>query len=324
MEKKKTLIIFGVSSFVGSNLAQSLKDKYRVIGTYFENRVSIKGMLTVPCDVLNRDAVQMVLYTFKPDVAIYCVGLSSLEDCQGREKYADALNTMGVFNVSQFSERYKAKFIYISSAYIFSGEKPLYFENDTPDPNTIFGRTKASAEFYVQKSCLDYILLRCCNFYGRSINARQFTWFENVEQGLFKNKSLRIDDHIRFGFLDVQYLGLIIHLCLERDITNKLLHISSKDVMTYYEFVKLYANIFKLNNDLIQKGKWEFPLERAISTEIDLDDGLSFRLEVQNIEAYLDAELPTVEDSLVGTFDRLGGKLIKSSSKKQTTGIEFI
>ena len=94
--------------------------------------------------------------------------------------------------------------------------------------------------------------------------------------------------------------------------------------MTYYEFVKLYANIFKLNNDLIQKGKWEFPLERAISTEIDLDDGLSFRLEVQNIEAYLDAELPTVEDSLVGTFDRLGGKLIKSSSKKQTTGIEFI
>ena len=39
--KRKTVVIFGVSSFVGSNLAYFLKDHFRVIGTYNLNKVEI-------------------------------------------------------------------------------------------------------------------------------------------------------------------------------------------------------------------------------------------------------------------------------------------
>ncbi|PJB53787.1 MAG: hypothetical protein CO099_05215, partial [Bdellovibrio sp. CG_4_9_14_3_um_filter_39_7] len=75
--KRKTILIFGVSSFVGSNLAEYLKKDYRVVGTYNKNPVQIPGVLTLPCDVLSKDEVQLILFATKPDITIYAVGLSS-------------------------------------------------------------------------------------------------------------------------------------------------------------------------------------------------------------------------------------------------------
>ena len=41
MSKKKTILIFGISSFLGSSLADILKEKYRVVGTYYNTPVDI-------------------------------------------------------------------------------------------------------------------------------------------------------------------------------------------------------------------------------------------------------------------------------------------
>ena len=49
---QRVVLIFGISSFVGSNLAEVLKKDFKVIGTYFNNPVSIDGVVTFPCDVL--------------------------------------------------------------------------------------------------------------------------------------------------------------------------------------------------------------------------------------------------------------------------------
>ena len=57
-------------------------------------------MLTVPCNVLEKDEIQLVLFAFKPDVTIYCAGLSGLNDCAKADSLADSLNTMGLFNVA--------------------------------------------------------------------------------------------------------------------------------------------------------------------------------------------------------------------------------
>ena len=113
--QKKTLFIVGISSFIGSNLAQRLKNKYRIIGTYFNTPVNIPGILTLRCDVHNKDLIQKLVLLFKPDVCVYAVGLTDLNACQEFPKVADALNTAGVFNVAMASERYHAKFVYFSS-----------------------------------------------------------------------------------------------------------------------------------------------------------------------------------------------------------------
>lgn len=322
---RKTVLIFGVSSFVGSNLAEFLHKYYRVIGTYFTKPVEIPGVLTVQCDALNRDAVQMVLYSFRPNITIYCVGLTSLEDCHRYEKLADALNTAAVFNVITFSERYKSQFIYFSTSFIFSGEDKIYLENDPPSPLNAYGNAKLAAEYYIQKSCLNYLIFRNCNFYGRSVNPNTQTWFESMQIRMAKEEGFTTDAMIHFGFLDVHYLGMILKLAIDMEMANRLYQVSSQDICTFHDFVKTYCEIFKAGMGLVRKGQWPFPETKGdLVDNVELKNQRFFRLSIKNAENVFRMELPTIKESLQYTFQRFGGSTVVKGKITKTNTVQFI
>ncbi len=322
MKQKKTILIFGISSFLGSNLAEQLKDEYRVVGTYFDTPVSIPGIMTIKCDVHNKDRCQKVVFLFKPDITIYAVGLTDIESCQEFPKVADALNTAGVFNVSMASERYHSKFVYFSSSYIFSGENILFRETDTPMPTSVYGNTLASAEFYIQKSCLNYIIFRCCPLFGRSLNPMDIKFIEAIERSEVLGERIVCDNKVTTGFLDMKTIANILKASIEKNITNRLFQLDSKSHATRYEFAQLYFDVFGGNSSLLVKGDWKFPqTENQLATQ-SLGDELCFRMFTGNIESELEISLPTIEESLKQFRQTLYGGV--SFKKKENTGISFI
>jgi dTDP-4-dehydrorhamnose reductase len=321
--KRKTIVIFGASSFIGSNLAEFFKKDYKVIGTYYKNSVHIPGVLTIPCDVLAKEEVQLILFAFKPDVVIYCAGVTSVYDCHKNEERADALNTSGLFNVAEYCQRYKAQICYISSGFIFAGQRKTYFEMDIPDSLTNYGKTQAAAEFYIQKTSLNYVIFRCCRLYGRGIVAQRPTWFQNFERRLSQNKSLSMDDFITTGFMDVYYLGLLIKMCLDKKVTNRLFQVSTNDIETLHGFSKHYSDVFGVSKDMFTKGRWTFPLNQTQSTT-QVEDKLFFKLDTANLEGFLNIELPTIKESLEFTYSRLGGQSVKKANSQGSDGIKFI
>ena len=324
--RKKTIIIFGISSFVGSNLAEFLKKDFRIIGTYFRNRVELANILTLPCDVLAREEVQLVLYAFRPDYVIYAIGTSSVIKSNLSKEYTDALNTAGLFIVTDNSQRYKAQVIYPSMHYVFSGDKRLYREVDIPDPNTVLGKTKASAEFYLQKNSLNYLIFRCCHLYGRSITSGNRTLFETLQYNSTHLKNSYCDHDIRMGFLDVIYLSLIIKKAILAGEKNRLFHVSSKDCISHYEFAQKYCQEFGIQEGLIQRHKVALPLieNRTISLMKSASDSFEYYLDVANIESFLDVKMPAVTESLALTFHRMGGEKKSQSRKGQSGDINFI
>lgn len=298
---KKTILIFGVNSFVGSNLIEMLKDEYRIIGTYHKTPVFIPGVTCIPCDVLKKDYVSNITARFRPDLTIYAVGLSSLKECQLSPKVADALNSVGAVNCCASSERYGSKFIYLSSGYVLSGDDTVYREGETPFPNTVYGNSLSSTEFYIQRSCLNYLILRCCPLYGRSYNPTHSTWFENLQLAFAKGEPVLADDSVHTGFMDVQIMIRILKATLANNITNRLLHVSSKDFMTRYEFALLYAKIFKKDEGLVQRINGKFPVDK----NKDENQSYYYRLDTSNIEEFLNAKMPKIEDSLQLTYKRL-------------------
>ncbi len=324
MEGKKTVLIFGISSFMGSNLAALLKDDFRVIGTYFENPVDIPGVLAIKCDVHDKDLAQKVVFLFKPDVTLYCVGLRDLSACQKHPKVADALNTAGVFNVSQASERYKSKFIYFSSCFIFSGEDTPFRENDTPMPSSVYGNTVASAEFYIQKSCLNYLIFRCAPVIGRSYNPMDLTWLEALEKSDFKGEKIICDTKVQHGYLDVWTLARLLKKAIELNVTNRLFQVSSKDIATRYEFAKLYLKRFDGNLSLLLKQDWKFPrTENRIALQ-NIGEELKFLMDVENVEEALSVELPCVKDVIENIYSNLGSEVKTSRQAAKNTGVNFI
>lgn len=321
--KKKTVVIFGVSSFIGSNLAEFLKKDFKVVGTYHKNSVRIPGVLSVPCDVLAKEEVQLVLFAFKPDFVIYSVGVSSILECHKNEDRAEALNTSGLFNVSEYCQRYKAQICYISSGFIFAGQKKNYFEMDIPDSLTNYGKTQAAAEFYIQKTSLNYVIFRCCRLYGRSLVSQRPTWFQNFQRKIAYNQNLSMDDFIHTGFLDVYYLGLILKMCFDKKVSNRLFQVSSSEICSLYEFAKKYARAFNTSEDIFSKGRWAFPLNQGASTT-QVESKLYFSMDTANIEGFLNINLPTIDESLAFTYERLGGQTNESKSSQATEGIKFI
>lgn len=320
----KTILIIGISSFVGSNLAEFFKKDYRVVGTYFKTPVHIPGVHSIPCDVLKKDEMQFALFTFKPDYTIYCVGLSNILHCHEAPEYADALNTVGLFNIADSCMRYKSQIIYISTAFVFGGENKNYLEMDIPDSLTTYGKTKASAEFYIQKTSLNYLVFRCCQLYGRSFNPKQLTWFEKMQRRITKAEGMPCDDHLSIGYLDVTYLGMIIKLSIEKKAVNRLFQLSSTDTMTSYDFAKIYSDVFVDSKTQIKKTRYKVPI--ATGTTIAYDGGdIFYKMDIANIEGFLNLQLPSIKESLQYTYKRWGGILEKKGKEQNSSGdIKFI
>lgn len=317
-QEKKTILIFGVSSFLGSNLAEVFKKDFKVIGTYGKNPVALHGVLTIPCDVLSKDEVQLVIYAFKPDITIYAEGLNSVLESHRKPEVAEAFNTNGLFNVAEYCHRYRSQVCYISSGMVFGGDNKSYIEMDIPDSGTVYGKTQSSAEFYIQKTSLNYIIFRTCNIYGRSLLPNTNSWFEKIQGKFLKGDRIIADDDIRLGFLDVYYLGMLMKICFEKKVANRLFQVCSKDIMTHYEFAKNYAKIFDENDKLIERGQWPFPVDENRRGE---NSGLYFNLDASNLEGFLNVSLPTIEESLDFTFRRFhGGKAGKKKIKKGNGG----
>ena len=125
---KKTILIFGVSSFIGSNIAESLCSDYRIVGTYFDSQIRTKDFLTIKCDVTNSKLVKGIVNLIRPDIVVYCVGEKSIEACHNDQKRSDTLNANGIFNVINALDSFSAKFFFFSTAFSFKNEFARIFK----------------------------------------------------------------------------------------------------------------------------------------------------------------------------------------------------
>jgi len=321
MNRKKTILIFGVSGFIGSNLAGILKNEYRVIGTYFKNHTKINGVLSFRCDVLNKNDVKLLMLAFNPEVVIYAAGAPGINECSENEDYADALNTGGLVNILEFTHRCNSQLFYISSAHVFSGLDKVFSELDRPDPNTTYGKTMAGAEFYIHKNCLNFKVIRARKLYGRSNGYRE-TFFEKMQRSFLRGEAKVFDSRIQFGFLDVNYLGFVIRELLNFEVKNRIFQLSSSNVMTHYEFAKMYAEIFLEEDSLISSGKLRFPVTKDYSSKSDEIDHI-YHIDNVNLEGFLDLKMPTIKESLEFTFKNLNGGSIQQKNEKKEAEREF-
>ena len=83
----------------------------------------------------------------RPDVVINCAAWTDVDGAEAAEERAMAVNGIGAGNVSAAATAIGAKVVYVSSDYVFDGEKGApYVEVDQPGPISAYGRTKLAGE----------------------------------------------------------------------------------------------------------------------------------------------------------------------------------
>jgi dTDP-4-dehydrorhamnose reductase len=98
-------------------------------------------------DVTVRSDVAAAIAAIRPDVVFHCAAWTAVDDCESDPDRAFAANSQAVRWVREASELAGAHLVTISTDYVFDGtlERP-YHERDTPNPRSVYGRSKLAGE----------------------------------------------------------------------------------------------------------------------------------------------------------------------------------
>lgn len=98
-------------------------------------------------DVSDRDAVLSAVTGYEPDVIIHAAAFTKVDACESEPDRAYAVNALGSRYLAEASRLIGAHLAAVSTDYVFDGrlDRP-YVEWDTPNPLSVYGRSKLGGE----------------------------------------------------------------------------------------------------------------------------------------------------------------------------------
>jgi len=162
-EMKKRLLVTGASGLLGSKIAKIAREDYEVIPLYGSKPLNSNAL---KLDITEREQVFSLFKKVKLDTVIHTASETNVDKCEIQKDHALRVNVEGTRNVASACSKLGAKLIYISTDYVFDGEKGNYTEQDKPNPINYYGVTKLEGEKQVTQNCQKYFILRASVLYG--------------------------------------------------------------------------------------------------------------------------------------------------------------
>jgi dTDP-4-dehydrorhamnose reductase len=167
------ILITGVSGLIGSNLAAAaVQQSWNVLGTWHDTQVQVAGARTGALEMADRHACVELTQDFEPDVIIHAAASVELGRLE-REPYLAMLNHLGTENMLTAARAVRARFVLVSSDWVFSGHRPpgqRFSEDDRPDPVNAYGRSKRASEEAVRHWGGHWLITRPANVYGINLS----------------------------------------------------------------------------------------------------------------------------------------------------------
>lgn len=112
-------------------------------------------------------AVMDRLVPAQPEVIIHAAAMTSVDGCEEDPRGAFLANALGTRNVALAAARAGAVLVYVSTDYVFDGEKgEPYHEFDVPNPLSVYGRSKLAGEREAQTLAPDHLVVRTSWVFG--------------------------------------------------------------------------------------------------------------------------------------------------------------
>ncbi len=111
-------------------------------------------------DFRDFDAYKKDVLGFKPDYLFHLGAYTDLEFCETHVEDTYHTNALAVENAVYLANQLDIPLLYISTAGIFDGEKPLYDDWDVPNPLGHYARAKYAGERFVMENAARYLVCR--------------------------------------------------------------------------------------------------------------------------------------------------------------------
>lgn len=163
------IMITGSHGQLGNELQSILKSGRSEIGAV---PCELENAEVIPVDIDELDITDTAatlgfVGQAKPDVIINCAAMTNVDGCESNYEAAFKVNAVGARNLAIAAKSVDAKFIHVSTDYVFAGNgtKP-YVEWDQINPQSIYGASKALGEKYALEFCDKTFVARTSWLYG--------------------------------------------------------------------------------------------------------------------------------------------------------------
>lgn len=167
----------------------------------------------VVLDITDKEKVLKVVQELKPNVIVHCAAWTNVDGAEDPENLdkVRAVNVGGTRNLALAAKEVDAKFVYISTDYVFNGEgiEPWRPDDKNYAPINVYGQSKLDGELEVSKILDKYFVVRIAWVFGR--NGKNFIK-TMIEVGKKHSVVKVVDDQIGTPTYTVDLARLLVDM----------------------------------------------------------------------------------------------------------------
>ncbi len=130
----------------------------------------------VSLDITDAEAVARIVRELQPEVIVHCAAWTAVDLAEDEDKQekVERINAFGTRCLAEAAKAVDAKFIYISTDYVFDGQGTEPWQPDCRDyaPLNVYGKTKLEGELAVSELLEKYFIVRIAWVFG--LNGKNF------------------------------------------------------------------------------------------------------------------------------------------------------
>jgi len=243
------LLITGASGLYGSKLAELAARRHHEVYSAHCHHAAVFGA-PVLLDIADKARVESVVNETAPDVVVHAASLTDVDKCELNRELAWKINVDAAINVAQVAKACGAFLLYISTDYIFDGEKGNYAETDLPSPLSFYGYTKLKAEENIKKILTQCCIARTSVIYGATPAAGKTNFALWLLNKLKNKEQVKVfTDQWNSPTLNTSLAEMTLEAA-ERKLTGTY-HLSGATRISRYDFATLFAKTFNLDTSLL-------------------------------------------------------------------------
>jgi dTDP-4-dehydrorhamnose reductase len=152
----KKVLLIGAKGQVGQELQLTLPQLGEVISIGREE-----------LDLTNSEKIGQLIREIHPDYLVNAAAYTAVDKAETEPELAYSINAKAPKIMAESAEKIKAKFLHISTDYVFDGRKNTpYLETDLTNPLGVYGQSKLRGEEEIKTVNSQAIILRTAWVYG--------------------------------------------------------------------------------------------------------------------------------------------------------------
>ena len=213
-------------------------------------------------DVTDLPLVRRVVAAAAPAVVVNCAAVVRVDECEDRPEEAFKVNALGALHVARACAAQSALCVYISTDYVFDGEKgEPYAEDDRPRPINVYGASKLAGEYLVQQVGARWLIIRTASLFGKAgARGKGGNFVDTIVAKARRGEAIRVVNDIRMSPTYARDAALMLEGLLRNGATG-LVHLTNTGSCTWYEFARTCLDLAHAGGTLEPIPSRHYPMK---------------------------------------------------------------